>query len=206
MTPVRFLMLTFGLYFGLVIVFGSGSQPNYDPVPTKRQPNQTVVISTLSPQEQLDQIQALEALRQAELAEYDTYPYYEEDIVQATYAPNIFSSYKCGQWLPTAVLAGWPDDRQVLERLGAIVWRESRCQPTACAPSDSDRTSENGEVCRDYGLMQGNWSAHHKWWAELGITPEDMFDPYTNLHWAWLLYSGREAQGKCGWQPWSISC
>ena len=107
---------------------------------------------------------------------------------------------KCQEWLPLAVQVGWPDDPRVLQRLGQVMWKESRCQPEACSKSDK------GRQCRDYGLIQGNWYAHHEWWAELGIAPEQMLEPATNLRWAYLLYSGREAQGKCGWQPWSLSC
>ena len=106
----------------------------------------------------------------------------------------------CAEWLPLAVQVGWPNDTDILQMLGRIMWRESRCQPDACSKSDSDRP------CRDYGLTQGNWIAHHEWWADLGITPEEMFDPATNLRWAYLLYSGREARGQCGWQPWSKPC
>ncbi len=107
---------------------------------------------------------------------------------------------KCQEWFPTAIAVGWPNDPQVLQTLGQIMWRESRCQPDACSKSDK------GRQCRDYGLIQGNWYAHHEWWTELGIEPQDMFDPATNLRWAYLLYSGREAQGKCGWQPWLLKC
>ena len=125
-----------------------------------------------------------------------------------TVAPIVFAEelrdLPCAQWFKTAVDAGWPNDVKTLRTLSKIMWRESRCQPTACAPSDSNRTSENGKVCRDYGLIQGNWYAHHKWWSDMGLTVDDMFDPYTNLNWAWLLYSGREANGQCGWQPWRL--
>jgi hypothetical protein len=106
----------------------------------------------------------------------------------------------CQEWLPTAISVGWPNDPEVLQTLGQIMWRESRCQPDACSKSDK------GRQCRDYGLIQGNWYAHHEWWTELGIEPQDMFDPATNLRWAYLLYSGREAKGQCGWQPWRLSC
>ena len=125
--------------------------------------------------------------------EYDTYPYYEEDIIAEE-----LRELPCAQWFSTALNAGWPNDVDTLKTLSLIMWRESRCDPTACSTSDS------GRQCRDYGLIQGNWYAHHKWWADMGLTATDMFDPYTNLHWAWLLYSGREAQGKCGWQPWRL--
>jgi hypothetical protein len=125
--------------------------------------------------------------------EYDTVPYYEEDIIAEE-----LRELPCAQWFSTALNAGWPNDVKTLKTLSKIMWRESRCEPTACSTSDS------GRQCRDYGLIQGNWSAHHVWWEQMGLTPTDMFDPYTNLHWAWLLYSGREAKGQCGWQPWRL--
>ena len=125
--------------------------------------------------------------------EYDTVPYYEEDM----FAEEL-RELPCAQWFSTAVNAGWPNDVKTLKTLSKIMWRESRCEPTACSTSDS------GRQCRDYGLIQGNWSAHHKWWEQMGLTPTDMFDPYTNLTWAWLLYSGRIAKGQCGWQPWRL--
>ena len=105
---------------------------------------------------------------------------------------------RCGEWHDLAMEVGWQEEQW--PTLSAVMFRESRCQPDACSKSDK------GRPCRDYGLIQGNWYAHHEWWAELGITPEQMFDPATNLRWAYLLYSGREAKGQCGWQPWSKPC
>ena len=125
--------------------------------------------------------------------EYDTVPYYEEDM----FAEEL-RELPCAQWFSTALNAGWPNDVKTLKTLSKIMWRESRCEPTACSTSDS------GRQCRDYGLIQANWFAHHVWWEQMGLTPDDMFDPYTNLNWAWLLYSGREAKGQCGWQPWRL--
>ena len=125
--------------------------------------------------------------------EYDTVPYYEEDIIAEE-----LRDLPCAQWFSTALNAGWPNDTETLKTLSKIMWRESRCEPTACSTSDS------GRPCADYGLIQANWFAHNKWWTSMGLTPDDMFDPHTNLHWAWLLYSGREAKGQCGWQPWRL--
>ena len=44
------------------------------------------------------------------------------------------------------------------------------------------------------------------WINDLGWTHEQMKDPLINLRFAWLLYSGREANGQCGWTPWSLPC
>ena len=192
MNPFKILALSALGWFGAVVLFSSGG--SVIPPPATAAPPVYNTVHILTPEQTADRLRALQVVETTTTAPVQIPP-----VVNA-------EGLKCEQWLPTAVLAGWPDDRQVLARLGAVMWRESRCSPTACAPSDSDRTSENGKVCRDYGLIQGNWYAHHKWWAELGITPDQMFDPYTNLHWAWLLYSGREAKGQCGWQPWAQIC
>jgi len=186
MNPYKILIGSAALWLAAIALLGGGG--GAIPQPTTTAPPVYNTVDILTPEQAADRLRALQ------MAETTT-----TTPAQITPVVNA-EGLKCEQWLPTAVLAGWPDDRQVLARLGAIMWRESRCVPTACAPSDT------GRPCRDYGLVQGNWYAHHKWWAELGITPEQMFDPYINLHWAWLLYSGREAKGQCGWQPWALHC
>ena len=177
MNPFKFLGMTFGLYLSLVIVFGGGDNKPPEPIPTPTVfPRITVEI--LSPEQQKDRI--------AELAPIPT----------TTIAPvvtvEVSEDTECQQWLQTALEAGWPNDRKVLDRLGFIMWRESRCQPDA----------DSGP---DHGLTQIN-QIHTQWITDLGWTLEDMKDPAKNLRFAWLLYSGREANGQCGWTPWSLSC
>lgn len=177
MNPFKFLSLTFGFYLSLVVVFGGGSNASPEPTPTPTSfPRVTVVM--LTPEQQTDRI--------AELAPSPT----------TTLAPvvivDVSEDTECQQWLQTALEAGWPNDRKILDRLGFIMWRESRCQPTA----------DSGP---DHGLTQIN-QIHSKWITDLGWTHEQMKDPAKNLRFAWLLYSGREANGQCGWTPWSLSC
>ena len=177
MNPFKFLGMTFGLYLSLVIIFGGGDNKPPEPIPTPTVfPRITVQI--LSPEQQRDRI--------AELAPSPT----------TTIAPvvivEVSDDTECQQWLQTALEAGWPNDRTILDRLGFICWRESRGIPDA----------DSGP---DHGLMQIN-QIHTKWITDLGWTHEQMKDPLINLRFAWLLYSGREANGQCGWQPWSMSC
>ena len=177
MNPFKFLGMTFGLYLSLVIIFGGGDNKPPEPIPTPTVfPRITVEI--LSPEQQKDRI--------AELAPIPT----------TTIAPvvivEVSDDTKCQQWLQTALEAGWPNDRKILDRLGFIMWRESRCQPDA----------DSGP---DHGLTQIN-QIHTQWITDLGWTLEDMKDPAKNLRFAWLLYSGREANGQCGWTPWSLKC
>ena len=176
MNPFKFLLLTFGLYLSLVIVFGGGSNASPEPTPTPTSfPRVTIVM--LTPEQQTDRI--------AELTTTTT-----------TLAPvvivEVSEGTECQQWLQTALDAGWPNDREILDRLGFIMWRESRCTPDA----------DSGP---DHGLTQIN-QIHKGYIADLGWTHEQMKDPAKNLRFAWLLYSGREANGQCGWTPWSLSC
>ena len=177
MNPFKFLGMTFGLYLSFVIIFGGGDNKPPEPIPTPTVfPRITVQI--LSPEQQRDRI--------AELAPIPT----------TTIAPvvivEVSDDTKCQQWLQTALEAGWPNDRKILDRLGYVMWRESRCQPDA----------DSGP---DHGLTQIN-QIHTQWITDLGWTLEEMKDPAKNLRFAWLLYSGREANGQCGWTPWSLSC
>jgi len=177
MNPFKFLALTFGLYLSLVIVFGGGSNASPEPTPTPTV-FPRVTVQTLSPIQQTERI--------AELSPTST----------TTLAPvvivDVSDDTKCQQWLQTAINAGWPNEREILDRLGFVMWRESRCLPTA----------DSGP---DHGLTQIN-KVHTHWINELGWTFADMKDPAKNLRFAWLLYSGREANGQCGWTPWSLKC
>ena len=188
MNPFKFLALSGAGYLALVIVFGSGGEAA--PSPTVQVP-QTVQTVPLTQEQEADRKEAI-------LQEIADLPV--ETTTTLPQLAQIDPDTKCQEWLPLAVEMGWPNETHILQRLGQVMWKESRCQPQACSKSDSDRQ------CRDYGLTQGNWTAHNEWWANLGITPDEMFDPATNLHWAWLLYSSREEAGKCGWTPWSLPC
>ena len=189
MNPYKFLLALALTFTGLVVAYGGGNPPT-DAAPLAEISYNTVDI--LSPDQQVARIDALNAVEDALLAEYDTYPYYEEDVLEPTYAPDAFASYKCGVWLPLAISQGWPDNPAVLKTLDRILWRESRCTPDA----------DSGP---DHGLTQIN-QIHTKYLKQLGWSHEDMKNPAANLRFAWLLYSGREANNQCGWSPWSIKC
>ena len=193
MNVKRFLGL--GLFTWMmcwIIATGWSSNPVQSSPTVQTSPRVTVQI--MQPLEVEGQfVQTYPATTNTVADEFDTVPYYEEDLIAEE-----LRDLPCAQWFSTAIQAGWPNDPTVLKTLSKIMMRESSCQPDACSTSDS------GRQCRDYGLIQGNWYAHHVWWEQMGLTPDDMFDPYINLHWAYLLYSGREAKGQCGWQPWSL--
>jgi hypothetical protein len=177
MNPYKFLMALALTFTGLVWAYGGGS-PSTDNAPLTVPKYNTVDI--LSSEQQIARIDALNA---------STAPPLPETTVAVV---DVFASYKCGVWFPLAISQGWPDNPAILKTLDRIMWRESRCTPLA----------DSGP---DHGLMQIN-QIHTKWLNDLGWTFEDMKDPTANLRFAWLLYSGREANNQCGWTPWSIKC
>jgi len=177
MNPYKFLLALALTFTGLVVAYGGGNPPTDDAPLAVPQYN---TVDILSPEQQIDRITALNAVTAPALPE-------------TTIAPiDAFASYKCGVWFPLAISQGWPDNPIILKTLDRIMWRESRCTPLA----------DSGP---DHGLMQIN-QIHTKWLDDLGWTHEDMKDPTANLRFAWLLYSGRETNGQCGWTPWSIKC
>ena len=89
---------------------------------------------------------------------------------------------QCGEWYETAMSVGWQPNEW--DRLSAIMFRESRCQPDACSKSTS------GLRCRDAGLLQVN-QIHTKFLNDLGYDfPDSMLDPILILTFARRLYEG----------------
>ena len=190
MNPFKFLLFTFGFYLSLVLIFGGGDDPTPEPIPTH--PRITVQIVPLTDEQIAD--------RDAEIARQmaeENASIYEELSEPSTTLPQLAQidpDTKCQEWLPLAVEMGWPNRTEVLQTLGRVMWKESRCQALAV----NDKSG-------DHGLTQIN-QIHEEWLSEMGWTLDDMAIPSSNLRFAFLLWNSREEAGKCGWQPWSISC
>ena len=105
---------------------------------------------------------------------------------------------KCQEWFQTAITVGWPNNTQTLEKLGRLLWKETRCQNVSYT-----HPSFNGH---DHGVAQINDRAHRAYVEQLfsGTMEESMSDPTLNLRFAYLLFSELEAKGRCGWKPWSL--
>lgn len=89
---------------------------------------------------------------------------------------------KCGEWHDLAIEVGFAEEDWAT--LSRIIYRESRCQPDAWNGADA-------------GLTQIN-QIHTKWINDMGMShPDDMFNPKSNLHFAYLLHKGS------GWKPWA---
>ena len=104
---------------------------------------------------------------------------------------------KCQEWLPVAVSVGWPNDTETLEKLGRLIWKETRCINIGYL-----HPKFNGS---DHGLIQAN-EIHTRWAEELFNMPfeESMSDPTLNLRFGFLLYDTIAETGACGWQPWKM--
>jgi hypothetical protein len=104
---------------------------------------------------------------------------------------------KCQEWLPVAVSVGWPNNTETLEKLGRLIWKETRCINIGYL-----HPKFNGS---DHGLIQAN-EIHTRWAEELFNMPfeESMSDPTLNLRFGFLLYDTIAETGACGWKPWRM--
>ena len=182
----RFLLLSFGTY-GLCALWAiTGVQGNAD-TPVAPSVPSTVTLGMLTPQQLED--------RTEELTETTT-------TTTTTTAPSTTvipeaSKYKCSEWFPTAISVGWPNNPETLEKLGRLLWKETRCLNVSYT-----HPSFNGH---DHGVAQIN-QIHRAYVEQLFDMPmeESMSDPTLNLRFAFLLYSDIVEGGGCGWKPWRL--
>jgi hypothetical protein len=155
-------------------------------------PRQTITLQELTPEQLEDRA---EELTTTTTSTSTTQPV-------TTLAP-FHPDTKCQEWFPSAISVGWPNNTETLQKLGRLLWKETRClniTPLSSDPELADRF--NGH---DHGVAQIN-QIHTKYVEQVFNMPfaEAMSDPTLNLRFAYLLYSGREAKGQCGWQPWRL--
>ena len=110
--------------------------------------------------------------------------------------PIVYVDTPCQEWIPLAVEVGWPRDRELLHRLGLIMWRESRCDPNAFNPNDPNGGS--------HGLTQinGFWI---DWLNQSGVTVEaaqSFYDPALQLRAALAIHVYSTYKNGDGWHPW----
>jgi hypothetical protein len=110
---------------------------------------------------------------------------------------------KCQEWFPSAISVGWPNNTETLQKLGRLLWKETRCLNITPLSSDPELAYRfNGH---DHGVAQIN-QIHTKYVEQVFNMPfaEAMSDPTLNLRFAFLLYSDLEETGRCGWKPWRL--
>lgn len=109
---------------------------------------------------------------------------------------EIIADGTCIQYLVPALQAGWQPEQ--LPRLMRIMFRESRCDPLACSRTDTPRVRR----CRDWGLMQINDYSWKRVIRSLGLTMDQMHDPYWNLWFSRWLFEYSEKYYGDGWAQW----
>jgi hypothetical protein len=168
----------------------TGVQGDAEPLQMAPVPS-TVTLGMLTPQQLEDRAEALTetTTTTAVTTTTTTQP-------STTVIPEA-SEYKCSEWFPTAISVGWPNNPETLEKLGRLLWKETRCQNVSYT-----HPSFNGH---DHGVAQIN-QIHRKYVEQLFNMPmeESMSDPTLNLRFAYLLYSDIAEGGGCGWKPWRL--
>jgi len=183
----RFFLLSFLTYGACALwaftgVQGSSETPRIVSTPV------TVTLGMLTPEQLVDRAEELSTTTTS-TSTTTTQPV-------TTVAPVPVDT-KCQEWFPTAISVGWPNNPETLQKLGRLLWKETRCQNVNYL-----HPMFNGH---DHGVAQIN-QIHRAYVEQLFTGPmeESMSDPTLNLRYAYILYSEREAKGQCGWQPWSL--
>lgn len=187
----RFLLLSIGTY-GLCALWAiTGVQGDAETLPAPSVPA-TITLGMLTPQQVQDRAEELTtttSTTSTTTSTTSTIPF----TVLADYDP----ATKCQEWFQTAITVGWPNNTETLEKLGRLLWKETRCQNVSYT-----HPQFNGH---DHGVAQIN-EIHRRYVEQLFAMPmeEAMSDPTLNLRFAFLLYSDIEEGGGCGWKPWKL--
>jgi hypothetical protein len=191
----RFLLLSIFTYgmcalWAITGVQGNAETPVIPSVPS------TVTLGMLTPQQLEDRAEELTTTTTSTTTSTtSTIPY--------TRLADFHPDTKCQEWFQTAITVGWPNNTETLEKLGRLLWKETRClniTPLSSDPELADRF--NGS---DHGIAQIN-EIHTKYAEQVFNMPfaEAMSDPTLNLRFAYLLYSDIAEGGGCGWKPWKL--
>lgn len=186
MNVKRFLGLALFTYL-MCAAFAVASQKDTPPNTTPRTVV-TVTLGDLTPQQLQDRAVELTTTTSTSTTT-STQP--------TTRVAYVDPATKCQEWLPVAVSVGWPNNTETLEKLGRLIWKETRCLNIGY-----QHPNFNGS---DHGLIQAN-NVHRRWAEELFAMPfeESMSDPTLNLRFGFLLYDTIAETGACGWQPWKM--
>ena len=186
MNVKRFLGLALFTYL-MCAAYAVASQKDTPP-DTTPQTVVTVTLGDLTPQQLQDRAEELTTTTSTSTTT-STQP--------TTRVAYVDPATKCQEWLPVAVSVGWPNNTETLEKLGRLIWKETRCLNIGY-----QHPNFNGS---DHGLIQAN-NVHRRWAEELFAMPfeESMSDPTLNLRFGFLLYDTIAETGACGWQPWKM--
>ncbi len=186
MNVKRFLGLSLFTYL-MCAAFAVTNQKD-TPLRTMSSVPATITLGDLTPQQLADRATELTTTTST-TSTSSTIPYTR----LASFDPDT----KCQEWFQTAITVGWPNNTETLEKLGRLLWKETRCLNVSYT-----HPSFNGH---DHGVAQIN-EVHRNYVEQLfrGTMEETMADPTLNLRFAYLLYSDIEETGGCGWRPWRL--
>lgn len=186
----RFAILALSTYAMCALWAITGVQGSSDASISPSVP-QTITLGMLTPQQLEDRAEELTATTTSTTTSTST------TIQPTTTVVAVPVETHCQEWFSTAISVGWPNDPETLEKLGRLLWKETRCQNV-----NYTHPRFNGH---DHGVAQIN-EIHRKYVEQLFAMPmeESMSDPTLNLRFAYLLYSELEETGACGWKPWSL--
>ena len=168
----------------------TGVQGNAD-TPVAPSVPSTVTLGMLTPQQLEDRTEELTETTTTTTTSTTT------STIPFTRLADFDPDTKCQEWFPTAISVGWPNNTETLEKLGRLLWKETRCLNVSYT-----HPSFNGH---DHGVAQIN-QIHRAYVEQLFDMPmeESMSDPTLNLRFAFLLYSDIVEGGGCGWKPWRL--
>ena len=99
----------------------TGVQGNPEPLQTLPVPS-TVTLGMLTPQQLEDRAEELTETTTTTAVTTTT------TTQPSTTVVSVPSEIKCQEWFPTAISVGWPNNPETLEKLGRLLWKETRCQ------------------------------------------------------------------------------
>ena len=157
-------------------------------------PRQTITLQDLTPQQLADRAEELLATTTTSTS---------TTVLASPRIADVPVETKCQEWFPTAISVGWPNNTETLQKLGRLLFKETRCLNITPLSSDPELAKRfNGS---DHGISQIN-EIHTSYAEQVFNMPfaEAMSDPTLNLRFAYLLYSDIAETGGCGWKPWKL--
>lgn len=111
---------------------------------------------------------------------------------------------KCGEWRSLALSLGWPESEW--PTLNKVMWRESRCQPTALNGRDPNGGSSGLLQINHYWCRPSRYTPNG-WLQDQGVLKEcaDLFDPTTNLRAGIKIFTYSLNKNSNGWNPWTTA-
>lgn len=111
---------------------------------------------------------------------------------------------KCGEWHDLAMSVGWPESEWPM--INKVIWRESRCTPSALNGKDPNGGSTGLMQINKYWCKPSRYTANG-WLQDQGVlsTCDELYEPETNLRAGLHIFTYSLLRNKNGWSPWSTA-